>query len=255
MTNLPIVTLLLLPFITAPLGGLAVWKRMGYFGDAASHATLLGVAIALGLNIDPIWGGLIVAIFIGLYLGGINEQLQSADATLGVLAHGGLAGALIISSYMGNDHDDLEHYLFGDVMSITMTDFIAVFTIVLISSAVLYWRWNRMLVSTLNAELASAQGINPKLEMRIFIILLAIGVAISTKAVGALMVGALLVIPSLTARKLSSTPEKMIIISLLLTWISSIIGLFLAIKFNLMSGPAIVFVSFLLFIISRFKNA
>ena len=75
----------------APLGCFVVWRRMAYFGDATSHAALLGVALALSLDL-PIFGGvLVVALAMALIVAGLNGRNVSTDALLGVLAHGALA--------------------------------------------------------------------------------------------------------------------------------------------------------------------
>ena len=88
--------------------------------------------------------------------------------------------------------------------------------------ALIYWRWNSLLISTLNEELAYSTGVNPKKEKMFLTIALAITVAVSIKVVGILLISALLVIPALP-RNISRTPEYMVICTAILGIISAIV--------------------------------
>lgn len=246
--------LILIGCLTAPLGSIALWKRMSYFGDAASHAALFGVSLSLAFQVSPIWGGLFIAMLVVLYVGGLDQRDQTIDSRLGVLAYGGLAGALLLSSYMGNGNGNLEAFLYGDILSVSQNELWGVLGLVILADGVLFWRWNKILVSVLNSEMAQAQGINVKLEMRIFVFLLSITAAIAMKAVGAILVGALLIIPALTARKFVKTPEMMVGLALIMTWLASAGGIFASYKMDLLTGPAIVVVTFLMYALSRLRQ-
>jgi zinc transport system permease protein len=84
-----------------PLGAFIVWRRMAYFGDATAHAAILGVAIALALEAPVGLGTLAVALGMGLIVSRMMARGQTADATLGVLAHGALAVGLLAFSIWG----------------------------------------------------------------------------------------------------------------------------------------------------------
>ena len=75
----------------APLGCFVVWRRMAYFGDATSHAALLGVALALATDLPVVGGVLLVALMMALIISTLTERNVSTDALLGVLAHSALA--------------------------------------------------------------------------------------------------------------------------------------------------------------------
>jgi zinc transport system permease protein len=115
----------------------------------------------------------------------------------------------------------------------------------------MFWRWSKMLISTLNEELAYSNGINPRREKFFLTIALAITVAVSIKVVGLLLISALLIIPAAAARTISRTPEEMVIITAVLGVISAISGLQFSYSLNTPPGPSIVCVSLALFLVLR----
>jgi zinc transport system permease protein len=234
----------------APLGCFVVWRRMAYFGDATAHAALLGVALALSLDL-PIFGGvLVVALGMALIVSGLNGRTVSADALLGVLAHGALAIGLVAVSVLPNQRVDLSAYLFGEILAVTKTDLTVIWGGATVSVALLVWRWQALLSATLNPDLATASGVNPKREQLILTLALALTVAVALKVVGALLIAAMLIIPAAAARPFSRTPETMAIMAAILATISALAGLAASFAFDTPTGPSIVTVAAILFALS-----
>jgi zinc transport system permease protein len=231
----------------APLGCFVVWRRMAYFGDATSHAALLGVALALSLDL-PIFGGvLVVALAMAVIVAGLNGRNVSTDALLGVLAHGALAIGLVAVSLLPNQRVDLSAYLFGEILAVTKGDLAVIWGGATISIALLVWRWQALLSSTLNPDLATASGLNPKREQLILTLALAVTVAVALKVVGALLIAAMLIIPAATARPFSRSPETMAVTAAVIGMISALGGLAASFAFDTPTGPSIVSVAAVLF--------
>ena len=106
----------------APLGCFVIWRRMAYFGDATSHAALLGVALALATDLPITAGVLIVALVMALIVSSLSERHVSTDALLGVLAHSALAFGLLAVSMLPGPAVDLDAYLFGEIITVTARD-------------------------------------------------------------------------------------------------------------------------------------
>jgi zinc transport system permease protein len=115
--------------------------------------------------------------------------------------------------------------------------------------SLILWRWSPLLLVTLSEELASANGFNPKRENFIITISLAIVVAVGIKVVGVLLIIALLIIPAASARFITLTPESMGFVTAILGILSSILGLYSAYFFDTPTGPSIVCVASLFFVI------
>ena len=111
--------------------------------------------------------------------------------------------------------------------------------------------WKPLFASTVNYELAEAEGLNPDKAKAIFTILMAAIIAISIKIVGLLLITGMLIIPAAMARNISDSPQKMVIFSIIGGLLSVVIGLFSSLEFNTPSGPSIIAAALLLFIISK----
>ena len=113
--------------------------------------------------------------------------------------------------------------------------------------------WKPLFASTVNYELAEAEGLNPDRAKAIFTVLMAAIIAISIKMVGLLLITGMLIIHAAMARNVSDSPQKMVLFSIIGGLLSVIIGLFSSLEFNTPSGPSIIAASLLLFILSLLK--
>ena len=140
-------------------------------------------------------------------------------------------------------------YLIGDILAVSKMDLLMIWIGVGIIFSLILWRWSPLLLVTLSEELASANGFNPKRENFIITISLAIVVAVGIKVVGVLLIIALLIIPAASARFITLTPESMGFVTAILGILSSILGLYSAYFFDTPTGPSIVCVASLFFVI------
>lgn len=231
----------------APLGCFVVWRRMAYFGDATAHAAILGVALALALEMSIFAGTMAVALIMALTVTLLTGRGYAMDTLLGVLAHSALAFGLVAVSFLSGIRIDLMAYLFGDILAVSRTDLLVIWGGAALVVALIVWRWSALLTSTLNEELAYASGLNPKREQLILTVALAITVAVAIKVVGVLLISALLIIPAAAARGLARTPEAMAVIAGVIGSFSAVAGLRGAYVFDTPAGPSIVCVSAVLF--------
>lgn len=234
----------------APLGCFVVWRRMAYFGDATSHAAILGVALALATDLPVFAGVLAVALAMALLVTTLSERQVSSDALLGVLAHAALALGLVAVSLIDGVRVDLESYLFGEILAVTEQDLIVIWTGAALVLALLVWRWQALLTATLSPDLATASGIAPRREQLILTLALAVTVAVAIKVVGALLIAAMLVIPAAAARPFARTPEAMAVIAMAVGSLSAFGGLAGAFAFDTPAGPSIVTMAAAFFVLS-----
>lgn len=245
-----------LALIAAPLGVFVVWQRQSYFGATLAHSALLGVSIGLFLETNLTLTVVVVSLLIAWAIFHLGHYKQlSSDTLLGILAHSSLAFGLIIIGLQENVQIDLMSYLFGDVLSITDTDLLLIAIIGLLIFIFYRRHWSDLLNITLNPELAQVEGVAVKRVQLQFILLLALMIALSMKIVGVLLVTSLLIIPAAAARRLSNSPEKMLWISMLLATLSVLLGLALSYFADLPTGPAIVVIATLFFLLLLTKKA
>ncbi|SEM94710.1 zinc transport system permease protein [Pseudorhodobacter antarcticus] len=235
---------------TGPLGAFVVWRRMAYFGDATSHAAILGVALALALSLPIGLGTMLVALAMALTVSTLAARGWAVDTTLGVLAHSALAFGLVAISFLPGVRVDLSGLLFGDILAVSKHDLAFVWGGAGVILALLMWRWQALLTSTLSEDLAHASGLNPNRERLVLTIALAIVVAVALKIVGALLISAMLIIPAAAARSLSRSPESMALFAILIGGLSVLAGLQTSLHFDTPAGPSIIAVAALAFTLS-----
>lgn len=223
-----------------PLGSFVVWRRMAYFGDATSHAAILGVAMALAFSSSIFLGTLVAALGMALLVNTLSHKGHSMDTALGVLAHSALALGLVAISFVQGVRVDLSAYLFGDILAVSRLDLLVIWSGALVVTGLLYWRWAALLTATLNRDLAQASGINPRREELVLTLALALVVAVAIKVVGALLIAAMLIIPAAAARGFARTPERMAIGAIVFGAASALAGLGMSMWLDTPAGPSIV---------------
>ncbi len=226
-----------------PLGSFVVWRRMAYFGDATSHAAILGVALALAFNLPIGLGTLAVALAMAVTVATLAARGWAMDTTLGVLAHSALALGLVAVSFVPDARVDLSAYLFGDILAVSKADLGFIWGGATLVVGLLVWRWSALLTTTLNEDLAAASGLNPDRERLILTLALALTVAVALKVVGALLIAAMLIIPAATARGLARGPEAMAALAALIGVGAVLGGLQLSLHYDTPAGPSIVAVA------------
>ena len=238
----------------APLGSFVIWRRMAYFGDATAHAAILGVALALALELPVVLGVLAIAVIMATTIASLAGRGHAMDTLLGVIAHSTLAIGLVAVTFQQGVRLDLMSYLFGDILAVSRADLAVIWGGAGLVLGLLAWRWSALLTATLNTDLAYASGIDPKREELILTLALAVVVAVAIKVVGVLLIGAMLVIPAAAARPLATTPERMAMIATGLAVAAVLGGLALAYRFDTPAGPTIVCVAAAFFALTGLRR-
>lgn len=238
-----------LALITAPLGALIVWQRLAYFGDALAHSALLGVALSLFFSLNVQIGIFAVSICVALLMLLQKQRHLSNDTVLGILSHASLAFGLVAVGFIDDGRVDLTRYLLGDILTASFQEVIGIYGFGLVILG-LCWRYWRQLISiTVSESLAHVEGISVMAIRLLFFVMLAMTIALAINLVGVLLIVALLIIPAASARYLSQTPEQMVVFSAAIGVLSVISGICLSWFCNIPTGPAIVSMASIFFIL------
>lgn len=240
-----------LALVAGPLGCFVVWRRMAYFGDTMAHSALLGVALSILLSINMTLGVFAVAALVAGALIVLQRQATlSIDALLGILSHSTLAVGLVLVGFLTTVRIDLMGFLFGDILAVSVEDIAIIYGGGAAILAILVLAWRPLLASTVSPELAEAEGLRPEASRLVLMILMASVIAIAMKLVGVLLITSLLIIPAATARRLSATPEMMAVVAAILGAIAVVGGLFGSRTWDTASGPSIVVMALIVFLVS-----
>jgi len=234
----------------AVIGSFVVLKGMSFIGDAVSHAAFPGIVIAYMLGLPIILGGAIASIVTALGIGALTRRsgLRS-DSIIGVLFAGMFALGVALFSSIPNYVGDLFHFLFGDVLGISVSDLLALSLLVLILLVVVRILWKELLFATFDPLGAGAAGLPVRRLDDLLLILIAVTIVISLQAVGIVLVVAMITTPAATAQMLVQRFGKMISTAALIGVASAVAGLYLSYAFDLASGAAIVLVETALFLL------
>lgn len=240
-----------LALVSGPLGCFVVWRRMAFIGATMAHSALLGVALSLLFGFNMTVGVFAVALLVALALLVLQRRVNlSTDALLGILAHSSLAVGLVLVAFITWVRIDLMSFLFGDILAVSATDIAVIYVGGALILLVMTIFWRPLMAATVSAELAEAEGHNPEAMRILLMVLMASVIAIAMKLVGVLLITSLLIIPPAIARRFSTTPERMAVLSALFGGLSVIGGLYASRYWDTPSGPSIVVAALALFIVT-----
>lgn len=240
------------------LGTLVVVKRFAFFSEAVGHAALTGVAIGILLG-EPYtgpYGSLFsYCLIFGILLNFLSNRTRlTPDTLIGVFLSVSLAlGASLLLMLSGriNIHI-LENVLFGSVLTVNSNDLSVLTCVAILALALALPNYNRLMLASFNPQLAAVRGVPVKAMDYLFVILVTLVTVASVKVIGAILVGALLVIPAAAARMLAQSLKGFFTMSVLFALVSTLAGIMLPIELELPipSGAAIILVAGVLFAIS-----
>ena len=232
---------LMMVSIAAPIGCLMVWQRLAFLSDTLGHAAVLGVGLGLLLQLPPMVGVLGVVLLIVISLSQVvNFNNALSETTLAIISNTGLAAGLIILGLLPENTVSVEAILFGDLLSVTLTDLGMILVTTLVLVFLLKQHWRSFVAVSVSREIAQAEGIQVRKIQLLMYLMIALLVAVMMKAMGVLLIAAMLVIPTSAARMLSNSPERMVIFSAFYGVAALAGGLFSSFQFDWQTGPSIV---------------
>lgn len=237
---------------------LVVHRRMAFMGHGASHGMIGGVGLALYLHWPVFPVALLSALLFSLGVGLLPKRDDiSSDSAIGIMLSAAVAFGLLLSSVHDQLHHDdcggghLEEFLVGSLTQVHIGDiyFLAALAVAVIVLLLMYWR--QLLLFLFDPEGAQTAGLPVKLMHLGSLTILAFTIALAMKIAGVLLVGALIIIPSVTAGLISNKASNVVIISVVLGALASLAGALAALNYALTPGPIIVLILFGIFLAAR----
>jgi len=241
--------------VCAVVGVYVVIRGMAFFGDALAHSILPGVAVGYllsGGSREPLfWWGTGTAVLVSLAIGAVSRGAKiKEDTAIGVIFAGMFALGIAIISTVKSYTVDLTHFLFGDVLGVSGNQLIiiAAFSAVILLLVIGFYK--EFLVLTFDPTLAATLRIPNRVFEYLQLVLIALAISVSFQAVGVALMVAMLVTPAAAAYLLTKRLPVMMILAATIAAISGVIGLYLSYYVNVASGPAIVLVATVIFVIA-----
>jgi zinc transport system permease protein len=242
---------LIMVAIAAPMGCLMVWQRLAFLSDTLGHAAVLGVGVGLLLQVEPIFGVLAVALVIVVSLSRVSSFNSAlSETTLAIISHTGLAGGIILVGLLPGPGVNLEAILFGDLLATTGRDLLNLLVTTTLLIFLLLRHWRDFVAVSVSREIAQAEGVEVRRVQFLMYVMIALLVAVMMKVMGVLLIAAMLVIPTTSARLFSRSPEQMVIVSGLYGLAALLGGMSGSFHFDWQTGPAIVLSATLLLLLT-----
>lgn len=257
LTNALVAALIVGPLLGA-LGPLVVVKRLAFFSEAVGHGALTGVALGILLGepaTQPLAALFAFCVVFAILLHWIKSRTQIPyDALVGVFLAFAIALGASLLLYVAkkvNVHI-LENVLFGSILTVKDQDLLVMLLLAIVCIALMLFSGNRALISSLAPDLAKVRGIQVRFFDYVFVLLIALITVASVKIIGSILVGALLLVPAVSARMISRTGREFFWLSIVFATLSCLLGILLPMAgaLPIPSGAAIVLVASFGFVVS-----
>jgi ABC-type Mn2+/Zn2+ transport system permease subunit len=233
------------------VGCVAVMRRMALAADALSHVALPGIGIAFALHIHPVFGAAAMLFFGALLVWALEERTRVATETIvGVVFSAALAAGSMMSS-----GEELIDALFGNTGAVTWPE--TIFGLTGAAAIVLFisTQRNRLIVMLVSPDVARTAGINVRLLNLLYLQAFALTIALGLRYLGVLLMGALIIIPAATAKRVARNLGQMLTTAVLVAVVATVAGTVLAMRVGRETGPVIVSVAAGCFLVSLFRRS
>lgn len=237
--------------VSGLVGSFALMKRMTLAGDVVSHVALPGLGIAFLLRIDPLLGAA-AALAAGVV---VIDQLQrkvelNADAAVGVVYVAALAGGMLLTP-----REDLIDALFGGFDAVTARGFVIGLAGCAAAAAAILAMRDRLILTLFSPDMARSLAINVERVNLAYLGTFAVAILLGLRFLGALLVGALIIVPAAVGRRTARTLDEFLAVSAAAGALSFALGFAVAARFDVALGPAVAAVSSLVFCASLARRA
>ena len=232
------------------VGCFAVMRRMTLAADAFSHVALPGIGLALVLKLNPLIGALVALLAGAVMIWAIEGRTKiSTEAITGVV----FSVALAIGA-MSATGEELIDALFGTPGSMTTVETIFGLVAAFAVTGFILIARDRLLVSLVSGEVAIASGVRVASLQLAFLIAFAVTVALGMRYLGVLLMGSLIIIPAVVAKRIARSIDGMFATAIGAALLSTLLGSWIATVEQRPSGPVIVAIAGGLFFLSLLKS-
>ena len=246
---------IIIAILAAISGSFIVLRRYSMITETLAHSALVGVAVGVIAGASPLWMAVIAALISAWTI----EYLRSSfdlysDSVLAIILSGSLALAVIIVSLAGAFNSSLFSYLFGSILSVTQEDLVTMSVFGVIALTLLAAFYRELYFIAYDEEVARTSGIKVDMLNFLLVSIVAIIIALSIRIVGTLLIGAMMVIPTVAALQFKQGFAKTILLALLFSLLAVVVGMSSSYVFSLPSGATIVLALLFVFIFSLIVN-
>lgn len=245
-----VLSAVLVSIVCGIMGTIIIEKKLVMMSGGIAHVAFGGIGLGFLLNISPMLGALTFAIFAVLGITYIKSKVNTdPDVLMGIFWSVGMALGILFIAFTPGYPPEMSSYLFGDILMVSRMDLniMAMLTIIIILVILAFL--NPIKSFIFDEEFAAVSGINTKALEYLLFVLIALTVVVLIRAVGIILIIALLVIPPATIKQFTYDLQKIMLFSVLLGVFFCFLGLWGSYQFHIASGPTIILVSALSYLL------
>ncbi|HEY8631816.1 MAG TPA: metal ABC transporter permease [Candidatus Limnocylindrales bacterium] len=236
-----VIASLLVGALCGMLGVYIVLRRMSYIGHGLSHSVFGGAVIAYVASLNFYVGAGLWGFFSALLINATARRRRiGADAAIGIITTASFAVGVALISKTRSFTRNFEAALFGNILGVTPLDLVVVAAVTIGVAAFILLFYKRLLFMTFDPEVAAIQGVEVGLTDSLFALAMAATIVASINVVGVTLIAATLVIPSSTARLLTDSFGRMLVLSTVFGAVAGLVGMYLSYWLDVSSGATIV---------------
>lgn len=231
------------------VGVYVVLKGMSFIGHGLSHAIFGGFAASALLGVNFALGAGVWGVVSALMINGVTRRRTiGADAAIGVVTTSSFALGLALFAIFGRRGANFDAALFGSILGVTSTDVFAVLAVGVAIAVTVFFTYRRLLFTTFDPEVAEASGVHTARVDALLMLMLAVAILATMQVLGVTLIAATLVIPATTARMLTNSFGRMLLLATGIGALTGFVGMNLSYHLDVQSGPTIVLVGATLFV-------
>jgi len=232
------------------IGTLVVINRIVFIAGGIAHAAFGGIGLSVYLGYSPEIGALIYSLISSIIMGFVTLfDKHRADTVIGVFWAFGMAIGIIASDLTPGYNSDLMGFLFGNIIAVSKTDLFYMLISLFIIFATIMLFYKQLFSISFDRDFSISQGLNVSFIYILMIVIITLGIMMTIKAVGLILVIALITIPVHIAEYFSSSLLRMMFYSSLLSLLFIMSGLIIAFKFNISAGATIILTASLFYML------
>ena len=226
------------------LGVFVVLRGMSYIGHGLSHAVFGGAAASAVMSINFFVGAGIWGIISGVLIGRIaRRKIIGADAAIGIVTTASFAGGIALLNRYGQARKSIEAVLFGSVLGVSWVDIAAILAVSLAVGAIVLFAYRAFLFATFDPQVATVSGERVAAIEVMLMVMLSVTILVTMRVIGTLLISALLVIPAATARMITNSFSRMLMLSPMIGAVCCLVGMNLSYHLDTSAGATIILVA------------
>jgi len=236
-------------------GTYIVSRRMVFISGGITHASFGGVGIGYFFGFAPLAGAAVFAVITALITENLTRRkVIRNDSIIAIMWSLGMALGIIFIYLTPGYAPNLMSFLFGSIITVSRTDLWLMLILSLGITAVFMLLYRPILYVSFDEQFARTRGIPVMRLNYLLIILVALTIVMSIRTAGIILVLSVLTIPQNTANLFTHRFGQIMLISVLLGFLASIIGLMVSYFLDIPSGATIIFCLVVIYLIARFMK-